>query len=223
LGLSRFEDRLSRSWLEGFGGDPAALRATSAFHRLIQKAAEPGFDLVLIDVGPNLGAINRAALLLADYLIVPLAADMFSLQGLRNLGPTIRQGREDWHTVLNRARVPFSPPQGRMEPAGYIILQLAVRLDRPFKAYERWMAQIPGYFQTYVLGHTIPADAMRSKESPAQRSRGGESSPCLEGAPSGAGYQLGSLRNYRSLMPIAQQARRPMFDLAPPTVRSGAT
>ncbi|MEZ5402973.1 MAG: AAA family ATPase [Bryobacteraceae bacterium] len=189
LGLSRFEDRLSRAWLEGFGGDPAALRATSAFHRLIQKAAaKHTFDLVLIDVGPNLGAINRAALLSADYLVVPLAADMFSLQGLRNLGPTLRGWREDWQgTVLRRATVSFPLPSGRMIPAGYVILQHAVRLDRPVRAYERWMARIPEFFHKYVLDAALPL---------------GDDT-----------YRLGTLRNYRSLMPMAQEARKPMFDL----------
>jgi hypothetical protein len=45
-----------------------------------------------LDVGPNFGAINRAALLASDNLLVPLAADLFALQGLRNLGPTCGSG-----------------------------------------------------------------------------------------------------------------------------------
>jgi len=29
-------------------------------------------DFILIDIGPNLGAINRAALISADYVVVPV-------------------------------------------------------------------------------------------------------------------------------------------------------
>lgn len=60
-----------------------------AFHRIIQDArrrVDP--DITLIDIGPNLGAINRAALLSSDTVLMPLAADLFSLRGLRNLGIT---------------------------------------------------------------------------------------------------------------------------------------
>jgi hypothetical protein len=46
-------------------------------------------------LGPNLGAINRVAIISANYVVVPLAPDLFSLQGLRNLGPTLRDWRSE--------------------------------------------------------------------------------------------------------------------------------
>ena len=46
--------------------------------------------IILIDVGPNLGALNRAALICAEHVILPLAADLFSIQGMENLGPRLR-------------------------------------------------------------------------------------------------------------------------------------
>jgi cellulose biosynthesis protein BcsQ len=36
-------------------------------------------DLVLVDVGSNLGAINRAALIASDHVVIPLAPDLFSV------------------------------------------------------------------------------------------------------------------------------------------------
>ena len=59
----------------------------------VAKAVSHRPDLILLDVGPNLGAINRSALIAADFVAVPLGADLFSLQGLRNLGPTLRRWR----------------------------------------------------------------------------------------------------------------------------------
>ena len=61
LGLSHFEDKLSDAWPRCHNRDESAFRTMTAFHRLIQRGAESGAELVLIDVGPNLGAINRAA------------------------------------------------------------------------------------------------------------------------------------------------------------------
>lgn len=192
LGLSSFEDRLSNAWPPSFLGDEGAIRVTTAFHRIIQAcASKVSADVVFLDVGPNLGAINRAALLASDDLVVPLAADLFSLQGLRNLGPTLRDWRHAWQTlVVPRVPSGIDAPAGTMRPIGYVVLQHAVRLDRPVKAYDRWLRRIPAEFHRSVLGEP---------ESPVT---GGTDES-----------QLASLRNYRSLMPLAQDARKPMFDL----------
>ncbi len=193
LGLSRFEDKLSDSWPKGYNNDQAALRATSAFHRITAQAAtHVDASVALFDVGPNLGAINRSALLAADYLLIPLAADLFSLQGLKNLGPTVRNWRRQWKQVLELAETKVDLPRGTMEPAGYIVLQHAVRLDRPVKAYAKWLERIPGVYCKAVLG---------------------DGSGCPEHGEDA--NLLATLRNFRSLMPMAQDARKPMFDLTP--------
>ena len=192
LGLSSFEDRLSDAWPRSVLGEEGAIRVTTAFHRIIVGcAAQVSADVVFLDVGPNLGAINRAALLASNDLVVPLAADMFSLQGLRNLGPRLREWRAAWQT-LGLPRVPSSidAPAGTMNPLGYVVLQHAVRLDRPVKAYDRWLRRIPTEFHRAVLGE-----------------------PDVSVSSANDLYQLASLRNYRSLMPLAQDARKPMFDL----------
>ena len=194
LGLSRFEAKLSSAWPECMSRDEAAFRTESAFHRVILKAAEESnAELVLIDVGPNLGAINRAAIIAANYVVFPLAPDLFSLQGLRNLGPTLREWRKEWQDRL--ARRPPDPtlelPSADIRPAGYIVMQHAVRADRPVKAYQKWMKRIPNVYRTEVLdedGGRVPT---------------AESDACC----------LALLKHYRSLMPMAQEALKPMFYL----------
>lgn len=195
LGLSRFEDKLSDSWPRGYSKDPAALRATSAFHRLVRQAsADVGAVVGLLDVGPNLGAINRAALLAADFLVIPLAADLFSLQGLRNLGPTVRTWREEWKKLRGFVSTNIDLPTGTMVPAGYVVLQHAVRLDRPIRAYGRWLERIPTVYREAVL-HEKTFILRADNENDV--------------------HCLATLRNFRSLMPMAQDARKPMFDLRP--------
>jgi chromosome partitioning protein len=202
LALSGFEDKLSTSWPQGFTGDPGALRVTSAFHRIIQEAARQArADITIIDVGPNLGAINRAALLAADRVLMPLAAELFSLRGLSNLGPVLRGWRTDWQDlVLPRAKGTISAelPPGTMTPIGYVIMQPAMRLNRPVRAYERWLQRIP----------VVYAESVLSKDS---------------GSPEGRFHEIATLRNYQSLMPLAHDARKPMFDLRPGDGAIGAT
>ena len=190
LALSSFEDELSSAWIDCFGGrKPRAFRVMSAFYRLLQQAGEEReAELVLVDVGPNLGAINRAALLAADFVVVPLAPDLFSLQGLRNLGPTLRDWRKEWQTVLSRkpSELDLTLPSGNIQPAGYVVLQQPIRLDRPVKAYGRWMAKIPTEYAHFVLDQEI-ADSINTKDDP---------------------NSLAVLKNYRSLMPLAMEAHK---------------
>jgi chromosome partitioning protein len=166
LSLSRFEDELSSQWSGCLDGKERAFLIISAFRRLITSGADQfDADVVLVDVGPNLGAINRAALVAADHVVVPLAPDLVSLQGLRTLGPTLRRWRTEW-----QARVPENPdpelelPPGGMRPAGYVMQQHGVRLGWAVKAYQRWMDRIPGVYRSDVLG--LDGDAPPLKDDP---------------------------------------------------------
>jgi len=202
LSLSLFEDQLSEVWPKCMDRDERAFRVMSAFWRIVQSAAEKhGADLILMDLGPNLGAINRAALIASDYVVVPLSPDLFSLQGLRNLGPTLRTWRRGWKERLERNPAPdLALPAGRMEPAGYVVQQHSVRLDRPVRAYDRWIARIPKVYRRAVLD---------------EPENGGVT---VENDP----HSLGLLKHYRSLMPMAQEARKPMFSLKPADGAIGA-
>ncbi|MFF5720189.1 ParA family protein [Streptomyces buecherae] len=190
LDLSRFEDKLSSEWFKSLAGDIAAIRTTTAFHRIVKHAGEAvDADVVLIDVGPSLGAINRAALIAADTVLMPLAADLFSLKGLSNLGPTLRGWRHNWQSlVLPGVPASIPAPTATMTPLGYVIMQPEMRLDRPVKAYERWLRRIPAVYSADVLDQHPPSHDDNQ-------------------------YRIATLRNYRSLMPLAHDARKPMFDL----------
>lgn len=193
--LSGFEYDLSAEWPGCTDRNEHSFRVISAFWRLLQEAAEVHqADVVLTDIGPNLGAINRAALIAANYVVVPLSPDLFSLQGLKNLGPTLRRWRQEWRERLEKNPAPaLKLPQGQMQPVGYIVLQHSVRLDRPVKAYQRWIARIPNIYREAVLN-----------ESENSRLSIAEDPHCLA-----------LLKHYQSLMPLAQEAHKPMFHLKP--------
>jgi cellulose biosynthesis protein BcsQ len=189
LALSRFEDRLAEAWPKCLTGDADSFRVTTAFYRLAAQAAqERRASIALFDVGPSLGALTRAALIASDFVVVPLGADLFSLQGLMNLGPTLRKWRQDWLKRINEAPGSVSPlPTGDMRPVGYVVLQHAVRADRPVFAYQRWDEQIPPTYAEQLL------------DEPRQPGN----------------HCLARIKHYRSLMPLAQEVRKPMFLLKP--------
>jgi cellulose biosynthesis protein BcsQ len=202
LALSGFEDELSDVWPKCLDGQPRAFRVISAFWRLMQQAASHhDAEVLLIDLGPNLGALNRAALIAADYIVVPLAPDLFSLQGLRNLGPTLRRWRKEWQERLGKNPVvDLKLPTGRTHPVGYIVLQHSIRLDRPVQAYNRWLARIPQVYRHAVLGESENGDIAVTDDP----------------------HCLALLKHYRSLMPLAQEAHKPMFHLKPADGAIGA-
>ena len=202
LNLSNFESNLSEAWGKCLDRQEPAFRTTSSLYRITrQAAANFDADLVLVDVGPNFGAINRAALICADAVVIPVAPDLFSIQGLRNLGPTLTNWRRDWQVRLGQNPASDLPlPAAVMEPLGYVVLQFGIRDSKPVSAYEKWARRIPSTFAEKVLGNA----------------------PDSSGATQDDGNCLGLLKHYRSLMPMAMEARKPIFRLKPSDGAIGA-
>ncbi|NJK60028.1 MAG: AAA family ATPase [Oscillatoriales cyanobacterium SM2_1_8] len=195
LQLSGFEDELSSQWSDCLDRKERAFRVISAFWRILRKAASINeADVVLVDLGPNLGAINRAALIAADYVVVPLSPDLFSLQGLKNLGPTLVRWREEWRErLLRNPAVNLELPRGEMQPIGYVVLQHGIRFDRPVKAFQRWIDRIPTTYNDKVI----------------------QKQDAIVAHPSSDPNRLALLKHYQSLMPMAQESRKPIFHLKP--------
>lgn len=213
LQLFGVEDELSSQWSDCLDRKERAFRVISAFWRILSQAASRySADVVLVDLGPNLGAINRAALIASDYVVVPLSPDLFSLQELENLGPTVWRWREEW-----QERIPKNPasdlalPEGKMQPIGYVILQHGVRFDRPVKAFQRWIEKIPGIYRDRVIEKP---NANHEPLTPTQTE-----TPLN---PSTDPNRLALLKHYQSLMPMAQESHKPIFHLKPADGAIGA-
>jgi chromosome partitioning protein len=202
MALSAFEDDLSQMWPKCLDGDERAFRVISAFWRVVQRGADAASaDLALIDLGPNLGAANRAALIASDFVVIPLGPDLFSLQGLRNLGPTLQDWRKGWRDrVTKNPAGDLTLPRGAMRAIGYVVTQHSERRGRPVKSYEKWIARIPETYREFVLDeHAHDAPAVEHDE-----------------------HCIAQLKHYRSLMPMAQEARKPIFELKPADGAIGA-
>lgn len=202
LALSTFEDKLSDAWPRCHNRDESAFRTMTSFYRAVRSAAmQYEAEWVLIDVGPNLGAINRAALIASEKVVIPLGPDLFSLQGLRNLGPSLRAWRASWAELRSKSPDPtMDIPAGHIEPLGYMVMQHGMRENRPPKAYQRWIERFPSAYREFVLDQAS-ADAPATAVDP---------------------YCLATLKHYRSLMPMAMEVRKPVFALKPADGAIGA-
>ncbi|MEM9454309.1 MAG: ParA family protein [Myxococcota bacterium] len=192
LALSRFEQVLAEGWGQLHGVDnERALYTTTALARLAAAAAaQVDADLVMLDVGSSLGAMSRAVLLACDAVIVPLAPDLFNLQGLENVGPTLRQWGQDWSRVAKRSGE-LELPRHEAKPLGYIVQQHLARSGRLAGGYRHWAAQIPSAFHQHVLADGGAQD-LTTDDDPL----------CIA-----------HLRHLASLVPLAEAARKPLFDL----------
>lgn len=74
-----------------------------------------------------------------------------------------------------------------MQPLGYVLLNPSVRENRPVKSYLKWANRIPSTYAKEILGE--------------------ERHGSLDD------NQLVMLKHFKSLMPMAQDARKPMFHL----------
>ncbi len=188
LGLSLLEKPFSEAWLRSLEGEEAAFRILSAFYRALLAAAnQQKADVVLIDLGSNLSAINQAALIAADSVVIPLLSDKFSLQGLKDLGVRLREWREGWQARLKKNTV-VELPRGLMQPAGYITLRHRVHSHRSITNYAYWMTQIPDVYHQFILNKSTPT----------------QDEHCLS-----------TLMPSWSLMQMAMEVHKPMFFLKP--------
>ncbi|NJL28018.1 MAG: ParA family protein [Thermoanaerobaculia bacterium] len=157
---------------------------------------------MLVDVPSNLGGLSRAALINAKWLIVQLAPDVFALRGLESLGAALQRWNQEWAVRRQGnpvAELALSP--GATIPAGYVLMQPAVRLDRPPDKHDHLLRRIPAVYRQKVLGGDFDPALIESYE---------------------AAHRLASLQHYVSLASLAQEARKPMFFLKPADGALGA-
>jgi cellulose biosynthesis protein BcsQ len=195
LQLSEYEDDLSQQWPKCLDRDERAFRVTTALQRVAQVAGKRhGADIALVDVGPNFGAINRAALISADYVVVPVAPDLFSMQGLENVGPKLETWRKGWKERRERApELEFALPKGAMHSLGYVVSRHSVLSGGAVKAFQRWIDRMPAVYRQ-SFSEPVPHAGLRVSDDP---------------------FCLAQLKDYRSLIPMAQEAKKPMFHLRP--------
>lgn len=202
ISLSVLEDKLSNEWLRCLHGDVYSFKVTSIFYTIINDAAKRfNAEIVIIDVGPNLGAINRSVTISSDYIIMPVASDLFSLQGIKNIGLTLSNWKKEWDDRLSRKpqNLLIEIPENKVKALGYIVVQYSALESRPVKSYLKWANRIPSVYYKHVLGYEETGISVDNDNN------------CI-----------GLLKHYRSLAPMAMEVHKPMFLLKPADGAIGA-
>lgn len=156
--MALMEDRLSRAWLEFSGGEIGGARKTNWNTQLLARCSKD-YDVVFIDVGPSLGALNRSVLVGADYFVTPMGCDIFSVMGVRNISSWMAAWMKEYDdsyakTIEKNAnskavtKYPIREESGVISRyAGYTVQQYITKskggVRRPTKAYEELLGRIP--------------------------------------------------------------------------------
>ncbi len=195
LRLSDFEDRLGDTWNAARGGSEPDLRAQSAIHRYIELAIEKvQADIVLIDLGPNLGALNRSVLATSDYFITPVAPDLFSIQGTENLGSKLVAWRQQWDQCNSSWAGPLSIPRGRPTYLGYVVQMHNIRSnsDGMTAGWQIYGSELEAAIQKNIVDRLSPLGQVAEWDD--------------------SNYKLGQIPNLHSLIPYSLDAKKPVFN-----------
>lgn len=193
--LSAVEDRLSASWAEFGSRYLGGARRSLWVRELVTSLTD---DVVIFDLGPSLGALNRSVLIGSDFFVTPVAPDLFSLYALENIGDWLEGWIADYvdfesrldATADERAKfniLPILPISSGW--AGYSVQQYVAKTTagkiRGVKAYDRYKKAIPDR-----------ATKLKKFEAPSMQSR-----------------EIGVVPNMFSMIPMAQTAHAPIADL----------
>lgn len=187
--LSDYEEELPSAWTECFARRTRGYDVTTALSRVASKTgAKVEADVCLYDVGPNVGALNRAILLDCDYFITPVAADLFSLRALSTVGRSMAKWISDWQTILSlatkgdRARL----LRGKPEYLGYVTSAFKVNAGRNAASpHADWERKIAPRVRDRIIKDIEGVD------------------PTL--VPHSGSNKLGGIKHFHSLAPDAQR------------------
>ena len=114
-----------------FFNNKGGVGKTSLVYHIAWMLADQDYRIIAVDLDPQ-GNLSAAFLdddrleelwpedqhpaTIYDSVVIPHGPDLFSLQGLRNLGPTLRTWRSGWTERLEKNPAPdLQLPDGRME------------------------------------------------------------------------------------------------------------
>ncbi|HEJ7279808.1 ParA family protein [Serratia marcescens] len=195
--LALSEDLLATDWDPATSGKPRGLQTTLVFSHLSNLYRD--YDFVFYDVGPSLGALNRAILISCDYFIIPMSVDVFSLMALSN----INQSLKNWRSGIIGGLSSYEDNEGeeyclgndkvkwKLSFLGYAMQQYKAKTVRgerlKVSAYEKIAKKFPK-----IMASEIVNEYAKNKS---------------------INFDLGQIENMNSLIPLSQLAHAPLFYL----------
>lgn len=191
--VTEYEEELPAAWTDSFARKTRGYDVICALSKLTNRVADDcEADIIIFDVGPNVGPLNRAILLDSDYFIAPIGSDLFSLRALGAVGKSLSRWIRDWQTVRSLATDVEKKRllKGQPKFLGYISSAFKVKSGgKGAQPHEYWEARIAPRVKQRIVD-------VLSAIGPAFTS----SLP----------YKLGEVKHFQSLAADAQQKKLPL-------------
>jgi cellulose biosynthesis protein BcsQ len=101
LTMHLYEDKIAKLWSEVYQGEPQAIRTVTKIREIAESyARQYGYEYVIMDTSPSLGALNKVIISTTDGFLIPCMPDMFSLYGIRNIGNALAIWKKQFDTVF---------------------------------------------------------------------------------------------------------------------------
>lgn len=199
--ISLIEDKLSEAWTSCRGDELGGFRITNWLLSLVNNYRD-AYDIVIIDLGPSLGALNRSILLNSDYFVAPMGCDIFSLMGIENIAIWIENWKRNYTKSVDNI-VELYPEEVKdyninmdisenFRLLGFSVQQYITKVingeRRPINAYDEIMNNVATTMQR-CLSSLFP-DNISIEE-----------------------LSLGNIPHLYSLVPLAQTSHCPIHEL----------
>jgi len=154
VNLSLYENLLVSAFGQASSGQQLGYFQTSAIDRFLRnKGLNDEIDIFVIDTSPSLSLLNQVIFLGADYFVVPMMPDAFSVQGIENLGGMFEKWKQNWKVT---AKALSGNTESKFVLAGdglfigYIINSYNVYGKQPIKDHRQWITKIPEKVKAYL-------------------------------------------------------------------------
>jgi cellulose biosynthesis protein BcsQ len=185
--LSEYELDLHQSWIDCLQRKVRGFVGTTALSKLVSECATPvRADIVLYDVGPNIGPLNRAILLDCDHFVVPAACDYFSTRALKTLGHSIASWIRDWDVISKLAPNDVPLLFGKPIYLGYVLQRFRMYGGDISHVYREYARQLDRHSYSDVVAVLREVDPQLAPGSLSQ-------------------FKLGQIKDFSSLANLAQQ------------------
>lgn len=193
--LSEFETDLAEFWGQCLQRKLRGFRGTTALSELVNELAlKLEADYVFYDSGPNIGPLNRAIVLDCDFLIVPVACDLFSLRALKTLGRTLVTWIRDWETIADLAPEGVTLLKGEPALLGYIPEGFRVYGDTISREHSSYLSKIEKEIHSQLV---VLLNAVNPKLAPGRL----------------RDFRLGEVKHFGALVPASQREGLALYDV----------
>lgn len=188
---------------------PAIRNIPGSVTAFIRQTAEAhGFDYVLVDMSPSVGALNESLLLGSDYFIVPTSPDFFCAQAIKSLTKVLPR----WNREIGMFRdkeIIYSIPDNTPKFIGFISQKYRPRSGAPAKSFQKWIDVIRGEVADSLIPALEPIGMSISE------------GVFRENVAADEPFNLANIADFNSLIAQSQKHNVPVFALSDMQIEQG--